>query len=128
MALAAALVLACAMATAMAVSPELRATIISMFRLDEAEQVPDISAKVNEVRQITIGETVSANYVKVDGIWSWSTDGALLCNGTWAGDGSSFYKLDGRGTDRNRRGRPGGFSPDQLEWPGLYCHVPLVCV
>lgn len=95
MALAAALVLACAMATAMAVSPELRATIISMFRLDEAEQVPDISAKVNEVRQITIGETVSANYVKVDGIWSWGTDGALLCNGTWAGDGSSFYKLDG---------------------------------
>lgn len=94
-AMAAVLVVIATLVTAIAVSPELRATIISMFRLDEAERVPGIPAEVNEVRQITIGETVSANYVKVDGVWSWSTDGALLCNGTWAGDGSNFYKLDG---------------------------------
>ena len=94
-ALAAALALFCTSAVALAVSPSLRATVISLFWLGETEQVPGIPAGVNEVRQVTIGETVGANYVKVDGVWSWIWDGALLRNGTWADSGSSFYELDG---------------------------------
>lgn len=94
--LAAVLVLLCTVAVAMAVSPGFRATVISLFQLDEAEQVPGIPAGVNEVRQVTIGETVSANYVKVEGVWDWITEGPFLRNGTWAGNGSRFYELDGK--------------------------------
>ena len=94
-AMAAVLVVIATLATAIAVSPELRTTIISMFRLDEAELVPGIPAGMNEVRQVTIGDTVTARYVKVEGIWDWNTDGELLCNGAWAGGRSQFYELDG---------------------------------
>lgn len=94
---AAALALVCATAAALAVNPELRATVISLFRLDAVERVPGIPAGVNEVRQVTIGETVTAQYVKVEGTWDWITDvdGTLLRDGTWAGTGSRFYELDG---------------------------------
>lgn len=116
MALAAVLVLLTTMVMAMAVSPEFRATVISLFRLDEVEQVPGIPAGVNEVRQVTIGETVEANYVKVEGFWDWITDGALLRNGTWAGDGSRFYQLDGE--KLTEIGADAPVASAQISWNG----------
>lgn len=96
-ALAAALALLCTIAAAMAVSPPFRAAVISLFQLGEAEQVPGIPAGVNEVRQITIGDTVTAQYLKVEGTWDWITEanGALLRNGAWNAKGSRFYELEG---------------------------------
>ncbi len=67
--LAAVLALLCTVAVAMAVNPELREAIISLFQIGEVEQVPGIPAGVNEVKQVTIGGEVSAQYVKVEGIW-----------------------------------------------------------
>lgn len=92
---AAALALVCTTAVALAVRPELRAAVISLFRLDAVEQVPGIPAGVNEVRQVTIGETVTARYVKVEGYWHWPLDGELLRSGDWSGSGNIFYELDG---------------------------------
>lgn len=76
-ALAAVLVAVCTMAAAMAVSPELREMIISLFQIGETEQVPGIPAGVNEVRQVTIGGQVSAQYVKLEGAW-YADDGQAL--------------------------------------------------
>lgn len=95
-ALAAALALTCTMAVAMAVSPELRAAVISLFQLDEPEQVPGIPAGTNEVRQTTLGNTVTARYVNVDGSWSFSVEGGLLRKGSgWQRQGNQYYRLDG---------------------------------
>ena len=93
---AAALALVCSTAVALAVSPELRATVISLFQLSAPEQVPVIPAGVNEVRQVTIGETVTARYVKVEGIWSWAADDGLMHKGNaWNRQGIEFYQLEG---------------------------------
>lgn len=69
-ALAAVLVLLCTVAAAMAVSPEFREAVISLFQIGEVEQVPGIPAGANEVKQVTIGGEVSAQYVKVEGSWT----------------------------------------------------------
>lgn len=93
---AAVLALVCTMAAAMAVSPELRATVISLFQLDAAEQVPGIPAGTNEVRQVVIGDTVTARYVKVEGCWNWFVDDGLMHKGSaWNRQGNQFYQLDG---------------------------------
>lgn len=92
--IAAALALTCTMAAAMAVSPELRATVISLFQLGQAEQVPGIPAGVNEVRQVTLGGAVTARYVKVEGYWSIAVDDGLLRKGSsWNRQGCQFYEL-----------------------------------
>lgn len=77
-ALAAVLVLICTVAAAMAVSPEFREAIISLFQLGEVERVPDMSEEASEVKQITIGGEVSAQYVKVDGSWGAERGQGLL--------------------------------------------------
>lgn len=68
-ALAAVLVLLCTVAAAMAISPEFREAVISLFQIGEAERVPDIPAGANEVKQVTIGGKVSAQYVRLDSSW-----------------------------------------------------------
>ena len=68
-ALAAALALACTMAAALAVSPELRSSVISLFQMDVVEQVPGIPEGVSGVKQVDIGEGVTAQYVRVEGFW-----------------------------------------------------------
>ena len=77
-ALAAVLVLLTTMAVAMAVSPEFREAIISLFQIGEVEQVPEIPERANEVKQVTIGGEVSAQYVKVDGNWQVDYTGFLV--------------------------------------------------
>lgn len=89
--LAAVLVLLTTMAVAMAVSPEFREAIISLFQIGEVEQVPEIPAAVNEVRQVTIGSEVSAQYVKVQGVWL-SDDGDVLLR-QYSDDSDHFYDL-----------------------------------
>lgn len=94
--LAAVLALMCTMAVAMAVSPEFRITVISLLQLGEKEQVPGIPAGVNEVRQVTIGDTVTARYVKVEGYWSCAVDDGLLHKGSASNrQGNHFYQLEG---------------------------------
>lgn len=68
-ALAAALALICTLAAAMAVSPEFREAVISLFQIGEVERVPDVSESGYKVKQVTIGGEVSAQYVKVNGFW-----------------------------------------------------------
>ena len=93
-ALAAALVLTGTMAVAMAVSPEFRAAVISLFQLGEPERVPGIPGGANEVRQVVIGDTVTARYVKVEGTWSFFTENGLLRKGSdWQRQGNLFYQL-----------------------------------
>lgn len=77
-ALAAALALICTLAAAMAVSPEFREAVISLFQLGEVEQVPDVPKEPGEVKQITIGGEVSAQYVKVDASWGMDSGLGLL--------------------------------------------------
>jgi len=76
-ALAAVLMLLCTVAAAMAVSPEFREAVISLFQLGEVERVPGIPAGANEVKQVSIGGEVSAQYVKADGCWL-SDDGETV--------------------------------------------------
>lgn len=122
-ALAAALALLCTIAAAMAVSPPFRAAVISLFQLGEAEQVPGIPAGVNEVRQITIGDTVTARYVKVEGIWDLDTgaSGALLRNGAWNAKGSRFYELDGE--TLTEVGADAPTASARISWDGREYHA-----
>jgi len=63
-ALAAALVLACTMAGALAVSPELRTLVLSFFHLEETERVPETAGP--GLTQAEIGP-VKAQYIRLDG-------------------------------------------------------------
>lgn len=90
-ALAAALVLACTLAAAMAVSPELRETVISLFQLGEAERVPEVPEDGYEVKQVTIGGQVSAQYVKANGYWL-SDDGETLLR-QWDNGRDRFWDI-----------------------------------
>lgn len=87
-ALAAALALICTLAAAMAVSPQFREAVISLFQLGEVEQVPDVPEEPGEVKQITIGGEVTAQYVKVDASWGNGQQAgtpATAGRGLWAG-------------------------------------------
>lgn len=77
-ALAAALALICTLAAAMAVSPEFREAVISLFQIGEVERVPDVPEEPGEIKQITIGGEVSAQYVKVDASWGMDNGLGLL--------------------------------------------------
>lgn len=118
-ALAAALALACTMAAALAVSPELRSSVISLFQMEVVEQVPGIPEGVSGVRQVDIGEGVTAQYVRVEGFWSVAN--GLLQDGKYHEDTDSrlwhYYDLiDGQlaevGTDARE-------AAVQLTWNGV---------
>lgn len=98
-ALAAALALLCTLAAAMAVSPEFREAVISLFQLGEVEQVPDVPEAGYEVKQVTIGGQVSAQYVKLEGAWNIEYGDGLLTHFDVNPDGSwenpRFYALEG---------------------------------
>lgn len=94
-ALAAALALVCTLAAAMAVSPEFREAIISLFQVGEIERVPQVPETNSEVKQVTIGGEVSAQYVKVDGIWGADSGLGLLQRRDAADGQSHFYDVAG---------------------------------
>lgn len=74
-ALVAAAVLAVTMGAALAASPELRQTVLSLFHLEAIEQVPEpdimheVSPGVPTVTQSDIGGQVKAQYIQVDSSW-----------------------------------------------------------
>lgn len=85
-ALAAALTIACLFTVAFAASPELRTAVLSFFRMEEREQVPNSSAKPEgpDISKADIGELVKAQYIKMDKYYSLSGD--LLTDLTWSED------------------------------------------
>ena len=85
-ALAAALTIACVFTVAFAASPELRTAVLSFFRMEEREQVPNSSAKPEgpDISKADIGELVKAQYIKMDKYYSLSGD--LLTDLTWSED------------------------------------------
>lgn len=113
-ALAAALALVCTMAAAMAVSPELRATVISLFQMDAVEQVPGIPEGVDEVRQAAVGEGITAQYARLEGNWSiWN---GILWKGPYNKGGQFYDLVNGElvnvGTDAKE-------AAVRLKWNGL---------
>lgn len=84
--LAAALAVACLFTVALAASPELRTAVLSFFRMEEREQVPNSSAGPDgpDVSNVEIGELVKAQYIKMDKHYGLS--GGLLNDLTWSED------------------------------------------
>lgn len=66
--LAAALAAACLFTVALAASPELRTAVLSFFRMEEREQVPNSSAGPAgpDLSQAEIGTSVKAQYIKME--------------------------------------------------------------
>lgn len=85
-ALAAALSVTCLATVAFAASPELRTAVLSFFRMEEREQVPNSSAAPDgpDVSNAEIGELVKAQYIKMDKHYGMS--GSLLTDLTWSED------------------------------------------
>lgn len=118
-ALAAALALACTMAAALAVSPEVRSSVISLFQADVVEQVPGIPEGVSGVKQVDLGEGITAQYMRVEGFWCVAN--GLLQDGKYHEDTGSrlrhYYDVvDGQlvevGTDARE-------AAVQLTWNGV---------
>lgn len=79
--LAAAAVVACTFLVAMAASPQLRTAVLTLFRLEESEQVPvptGGTAETPELTQNTIGQQVEAQYIRLPDGFGWSYDSGLL--------------------------------------------------
>lgn len=85
--LAAALAAVCLFTVALAASPELRTAVLSFFRMEEQEQVPNSSAKPEgpDISQAEIGELVKAQYIKMDS-YQYGFSGSLLHHLTWSDD------------------------------------------
>lgn len=113
-ALAAAAVLACTFLAAMAASPQLRTAVLTLFRLEEAEQVPAPTGEgpeQPELTQNTIGQQVEAQYIRLPDGFSWSygdnvlsraeraDDGTVLDFHYWAAEGDALIPLETRTTD-----------------------------
>ena len=106
--LAAVLMLTCMFTVALAASPELRAAVLSFFRIEEREQVPgqpDINpSDINQpdvdqpydnqpdISQTEIGSLVKAQYIKMDQRYGLS--GGLLNNLTWSDDGRTLLEAE----------------------------------
>ena len=85
--LAAALSIACLITAAFAASPELRTAVLSFFRMEEREQVPNssVSPGAPDISQAEIGELVKAQYIKMDS-YQYGYSGGLLHHLTWSED------------------------------------------
>lgn len=85
--LAAALALVCLFTVAFAASPELRAAVLSFFRMDEREQVPGGSGAASEpdVSQAEIGQLVRAQYIRLNS-YRYGHSNGLLYDLIWSDD------------------------------------------
>ena len=83
--LAAALALACLCTMALAASPELRTAVLSFFRMEEREQVPNSGANPEgpDISQAEIGQLVKAQYIKMDS-FRYGYSVGLLSDLTWS--------------------------------------------
>lgn len=84
--LAAALTAACLFTAAFAASPKFRTAVLSFFRMEEREQLPNQSGAVSEpdISNAEIGELVKAQYIKMDKYYGYSA--GLLHDLTWSED------------------------------------------
>ncbi len=87
---------------AMAASPDFRAAVLSLLRIGEAEDVPGPDASLNgepDVSGAVIGETVRAQYIKLDGSFNVARDGLLCETQTDPDTGAtvpvSFWNIEG---------------------------------
>lgn len=114
-ALAAAAAVACTFLVAMAASPQLRTAVLTLFRLEETEQVPTPTGEgpeEPELTQNTIGQQVEVQYIRLpgDGLgcdYSSNTlyqadraeDGSVLGIHYWGIDGDTLVALETSTTD-----------------------------
>ena len=113
-ALAAAAAVACTFLVAMAASPQLRTAVLTLFRLEESEQVPaptGSAAETPELTQNTIGRQVEVQYIRLPDGFGWSygdgvfyqaeraEDGTVLDFYYWAAEGNELIPLETRATD-----------------------------
>lgn len=99
-ALAAALTLACLTTAAVAASPTLREAVLTLFRVEEREQLPQVSGRAPaepDVTQAEIGSLVKAQYIRTDGYYGYAC--GLLHKLTWDEAGrelleASFWSME----------------------------------
>ena len=88
--LAAALALVCLFTVALAASPELRTAVLSLFHMEEREQVPggdqNGSQSTPGVSHADIGELVKAQYIRLDSFQTRYCGGGLFSDQTWSED------------------------------------------
>lgn len=98
--LAAALALACLFTAALAASPELRTAVLSFFRMEEREQVPNWDQSDTQsgpgVSQADIGKLVKAQYIRLDSHSWYGYSGGLLNCLTWDEDYRYHRLLDAK--------------------------------
>lgn len=114
-ALAAAAVAACTFLVAMAASPQLRTAVLTLFRLEETEQVPAPTGErpeQPELTQDTIGSQVEVQYIRLPDAGSGcdysnntlfqadrAEDGSILDVHYWGIDGNTLVALNTSTTD-----------------------------
>ena len=108
--LAAAAAIACTFMVAMAVSPQLRAAVLTFFHLEETEQVPGPVGEAPEepeMTQTTIDGLVEAQYIRLPNAGAGydygvgtlfqaerADDGTLLARHYWAAEGDQLVPLE----------------------------------
>lgn len=113
--LVAAVAIACTFMVAMAVSPQLRAAVLTLFRLEETEQVPGpVKAlpEEPEMTQNTIAQQVEAQYIRLPNAGSGynygigtlfqaerADDGSILSFHYWAIEENELVPLETRTTE-----------------------------
>ncbi len=110
----AAAAIVCTLAAALAVSPELRAAVLTFFRVEQSEQVPGPAGErpeEPELTQSTIGGQVEAQYIRLPDAGSGfsygsgvlfqavrAEDGALLGVNYWAAEGDALVPMETHAT------------------------------
>ena len=88
--MAAALAAACLLTVALAASPELRTAVLSLFHMEEHEQVPDWDQISGEngpgISHAEIGELVKAQYIRLASLQTRYCGGGLFSDQTWSED------------------------------------------
>ena len=113
--LVAAVAIACTFMVAMAVSPQLRAAVLTLFRLEETEQVPGPVKELPEepeMTQNTIAQQVEAQYIRLPNAGSGynygigtlfqaerADDGSILSFHYWAIEENELVPLETRTTE-----------------------------
>lgn len=129
--LAAAIAIACTFMVAMAVSPQLRAAVLTLFHLEETEQVPGPDRDrpdQPELTQDTIDQQVDVQYIHLPVSGSGldygtgvvyqpkqAADGTLLAVSFWAVEGDALVPLETRTTDFSMDWQGGTYS-DTVFW------------
>lgn len=99
--LAAALILACLFTAALAASPEFRTAVLSFFRMEEHEQVPNWDQSGPNISHAEIGELVKAQYIRLDSFQTRYCGGGLFSDQTWSEDYRTLLSVSFREAQGN---------------------------